>query len=130
MGSENHFSALAGGAYDLGVVTGMPAWCEVHMLIVRELDGPVYDARPLTPPRTSRMTWAARAQSAGPIVVKARYGDRADEKTQWCAARLPALGARGYPVPTILWHGMISAHWHVTVQNRLPGRQPTTPTTT
>jgi hypothetical protein len=32
------------------------------------------------------------------------------------------LGARGYPVPTILWHGMISAHWHVTVQNRLSGR--------
>jgi aminoglycoside phosphotransferase (APT) family kinase protein len=30
--------------------------------------------------------------------------------------------ARGYPVPTILWHGMASAHWHVTVQNRLPGR--------
>lgn len=68
------------------------------------------------------MTWAARAQRTGPIVVKARYGDRADEKTQWCAAHLPALGARGYPVPTILWHGMISAQWHVTVQNRLPGR--------
>ncbi|HEY2079240.1 MAG TPA: phosphotransferase [Streptosporangiaceae bacterium] len=51
-----------------------------------------------------------------------RYGDRADDKTQWCAAHLPALGARGYPVPAILWHGMISAQWHVTVQNRLPGR--------
>jgi hypothetical protein len=68
------------------------------------------------------MTWAARAQSAGPIVVKIRYGDRSDEKTRWCAAHLPALGARGHPVPTILWHGMISAEWHVTVQNRLPGR--------
>ncbi len=25
-------------------------------------------------------------------------------------------------MPAILWHGMISAQWHVTVQNRLPGR--------
>jgi aminoglycoside phosphotransferase (APT) family kinase protein len=68
------------------------------------------------------MTWAARSQRTGPIVVKTRHGDFADEKTQWCAAHLPALGARGYPVPTILWHGLISAGWHVTVQNRLPGR--------
>jgi hypothetical protein len=100
----------------------MPAWHEIRMLVARELDDPVHDARPLTPPRTSRMTWAARAQRAGPIVVKARRGDSAPDKTQWCAKYLPVLGARGYPVPVILWHGMISAQWHVTVQNRLPGR--------
>lgn len=100
----------------------MPAWHEIRMLVARELDDPVHDARPLTPQRTSRMTWAARAQRTGPIVVKARRGDNAPEKTQWCARHLPVLGARGYPVPTILWHGMISAEWHVTVQNRLPGR--------
>jgi Ser/Thr protein kinase RdoA (MazF antagonist) len=100
----------------------MPAWREIRMLVARELDNPVHDARPLTPPRTSRMTWAARAQRTGPIVVKARRGDYAPEKTQWCAKYLPVLGARGYPVPAILWHGMISAEWHVTVQNRLPGR--------
>jgi len=99
-----------------------PAWRELHRVIARELGEPVYEATPLTPPRTSRMTWAARAQAAGPVIVKIRCGDRADEKTQWCAAHLPALGARGYPVPTILWHGMISAQWHMTVQNRLPGR--------
>jgi Ser/Thr protein kinase RdoA (MazF antagonist) len=68
------------------------------------------------------MTWAAQTGSAGPIVVKVRRGDQADEKTGWCAAHLPALGARGYPVPVILWHGLISADWHLTVQNRLPGR--------
>jgi aminoglycoside phosphotransferase (APT) family kinase protein len=100
----------------------MPAWREVQLLIARELGEPVYGVRPLTPPRTSRMTWAARAQGTGAIVVKARYGDDAEAKTQWCAAHLPALGARGYPVPTILWHGMLGAEWHVTVQNRLPGR--------
>jgi len=68
------------------------------------------------------MTWAARAQGYGPIVVKARRGDNASAKTQWCAKHLPVLGARGYPVPAILWHGMISAEWHVTVQDLLPGR--------
>jgi Ser/Thr protein kinase RdoA (MazF antagonist) len=104
------------------VVTGRPAWREVQLLVSRELGEPVSGAGLLVTARRSAMTWAARAQRAGPIVVKLRCGDRAEEKTQWCAAHLPELGARGYPVPAILWHGMISAQWHVTVQNRLPGR--------
>jgi hypothetical protein len=119
---ENHFSAGADGAYDPSVVTGIPAWREVQLLVTRELGEPVSGAGPLVPARRSGMTWAARAQRAGAIVVKVRHGDRAYEKTQWCAAHLPALGARGYPVPAILWHGMISAQWHATVQNQLPGR--------
>ena len=119
---ENHFSADAGGAYDPNVVTGIPAWREVQRLVTRELGEPVSGAGPLVPARRSGMTWAARAQRVGAIVVKVRHGDRAYEKTQWCAAHLPALGARGYPVPAILWHGMISAQWHATVQNQLPGR--------
>jgi Ser/Thr protein kinase RdoA (MazF antagonist) len=101
----------------------MPAWRDVRLLVARELGEPVSGAGPLVPARRSGMTWAARAQRTGPIVVKLRHGDRAHEKTHWCAAHLPALGARGYPVPTILWHGMISGQWHVTVQRRLPGRR-------
>ena len=31
-----------------------------------------------------------------------------------------------YPVPAIIWHGMAADQWHVTVQNRLPGRPLTT----
>jgi Phosphotransferase enzyme family len=116
---RNQFSDVAGGAYDPSVV---PAWREVQLLVTRELGEPVSGSGPLVPARRSGMTWAARAQRAGAIVVKVRHGDRAYEKTQWCAAHLPALGARGYPVPAILWHGMISAQWHVTVQNRIPGR--------
>jgi Ser/Thr protein kinase RdoA (MazF antagonist) len=100
----------------------MPAWREVQLLVARELGEPVSGAGPLVPARQSGMTWAARAQRTGAIVVKVRHGDRAYEKTQWCAAYLPALGVRGYPVPAILWHGMISSEWHVTVQNRFPGR--------
>jgi Phosphotransferase enzyme family len=100
----------------------MPAWHEIQVLVAGGLGEPVHDAQPLTPPRTSRMTWAARVPGTGAIVIKASHGDNAFEKTQWSAEHLPALGARGYPVPTILWHGMISAELHVTVQNRLPGR--------
>jgi Ser/Thr protein kinase RdoA (MazF antagonist) len=120
----NPYRRLADGVYDLGVVTGMPAWPEVHLLVARELGERVDDPRPLAPAKQSAMTWAARAQGTGAIVVKVRESDdgRADEKAQWCAAHLPALGARGYPVPAILWHGMVSAEWQVTVQSRLPGR--------
>jgi aminoglycoside phosphotransferase (APT) family kinase protein len=102
----------------------MPAWREVRLLVAQELGQQVNGARPLGLVKRSGRTWAARAQGTGAIVVKVRDSDdgRADEKAQWCAAHLPVLGARGYPVPTILWHGMISAQWQVTVQNRLPGR--------
>jgi aminoglycoside phosphotransferase (APT) family kinase protein len=120
--TKNRFTAVAGGAYDPSVVTGMPAWREVQLLVSRELGEPVSGAGPLVPARRSGMTWAASAQRTGAIVVKLRHGDRAYEKTQWCAAHLPVLGARGYPVPAILWHGMISSQWHVTVQNRFSGR--------
>jgi hypothetical protein len=104
------------------MATGMPTWPAVRMRVARELGERVYDAEPLVPTRQSAMTWAARAQRTGPIVVKLRHGDRAEEKTRWCATHLPVLGARGYPVPAILWHGMIREQWHLTVQNRLPGR--------
>lgn len=100
----------------------MPAWREIELLLSRELGEPVSGCAPLVPARQSGMTWAARARGTGAIVVKLRQGDRAYEKTQWCAAHLPALGARGYPVPAIAWHGMIRDQWHVTVQNRFPGR--------
>jgi Phosphotransferase enzyme family len=101
----------------------MPPWREVHLPVARGLGEPVYGARPLTPARPA-MTWAARAPGTGPIIVKVRESDdgRAADKAQWSAVHLPALGARGYPVPTILWHGLISGQWQVTVQNRLPGR--------
>jgi phosphotransferase family enzyme len=99
----------------------MPSWPEVRGLVARELGEPVDGPEPLTTVRSSRMTWAARTPG-GPIVVKLRHGDQAPEKTQWCTAHLPALGARGYPVPVILWHGLLSGEWHVTVQDRLPGR--------
>jgi aminoglycoside phosphotransferase (APT) family kinase protein len=104
------------------VATEVPAWHEISALVGTELGEPVRDGQPLTSPRTSRMTWAARTPDTGAIVVKARRGDSAFEKTKWCAQHLPALGVRGYPVPAILWHGMIIDEWHVTVQNRLPGR--------
>jgi aminoglycoside phosphotransferase (APT) family kinase protein len=99
-----------------------PAWAEVAALLERVLGEPVSGGRALTPGWSSRTTWAADGERAGPLVVKARCGERADEKTAWCAARLPLLGARGYPVPVIIWHGLLRGPWHLTVQRRLPGR--------
>ncbi len=96
-------------------------WDEVAACLARVLGEPVSGRLPLTSGWSSRTTWAAHGERTGPLVVKARRGDRAYEKTAWCAARLPLLAARGYPVPAIIWHGMIRGQWHVTVQNRLPG---------
>jgi aminoglycoside phosphotransferase (APT) family kinase protein len=96
-------------------------WRVVGARLERELGEPVRDARWLTSPRQSRMTWAARTQTIGELVIKARRGDRAYDKTGWCAVHLPLLGARGYPVPAIVWHGLVGEEWHVVVQNRLPG---------
>ena len=101
-------------------------WDEIAALLTRMLGEPVSGGLPLTPGWSTRTTWAAHAERAGPLVVKARCGERAHEKTQWCAARLPLLAARGYPVPAIIWHGMARDGWHVTVQNRLPGSPLTT----
>ena len=103
--AENHFSAVAGGAYDLGVVTEMRAWREVRLLVARELGERLYGTEPLVPARQSGTTWAARAQPAGPIVVKVRHGDRAEEKTQWCAASSRARGTRvSGPGDSVAWH--------------------------
>jgi aminoglycoside phosphotransferase (APT) family kinase protein len=102
-------------------MTAALAWDEVAALLARVLDEPVDGGLPLTPGWSSRTTWAAHGGRAGPLVVKARCGERPYEKTAWCAARLPLLAARGYPVPAIIWHGMVRDDWHVTVQNRLPG---------
>lgn len=104
-------------------MAGPPAWDEIAARLARVLGEPVGGGLPLTPGWSSRTTWAAHGERAGPLVVKARHGDRAYEKTAWCAARLPLLAARGYPVPAIIWHGMVSDQWHVTVQNRLPGHR-------
>jgi Phosphotransferase enzyme family len=96
-------------------------WRVVGARLERELGEPVRDARSLTSPRRSRMTWASRTETVGELVVKARRGDRAYDKTYWCAVHLPLLGARGYPVPVIVWHGLLDAEWHMVVENRLPG---------
>jgi phosphotransferase family enzyme len=96
-------------------------WPLIGARLGRELGEAVCDARRLTPPRVSRATWAVRTRGMGELVVKVRHGDRAGEKTRWCATRLPLLGARGYPVPEFVWHGSFGGDWHVAVQQRLPG---------
>ena len=105
-----------------GAPTATLVWGEIAGLVGRALGEPVSGGVPMTPGWSSRTTWSAHGERTGPLVVKARHGDRAQEKTAWCADRLPLLAARGYPVPTIIWHGPARDQWHLTVQNRLPGR--------
>jgi len=109
-----------------GVMTEPLDWDEVAAQLAPVLGERLRGGLALTPGWSSRTTWAAHGERAGSLVVKARCGERARQKTAWCAARLPLLAARGYPVPTIIWHGMVRDDWHVTVQNRLPGRPLTT----
>jgi aminoglycoside phosphotransferase (APT) family kinase protein len=99
-----------------------PAWPAIEARLSSELGGSVRCSGTLGRRRRARATWAARAAGLGDLVVKARHGDRADEKTNWCADNLPRLAARGYPVPEILWHGFVDGGWHIVVQRRLPGR--------
>jgi aminoglycoside phosphotransferase (APT) family kinase protein len=103
------------------VVSDPSAWQVVARRLEEELGEPVRAAGRLARARRSRETWAASTETLGELVVKVRHGDRADEKTQWCAANLPRLAARGYPVPTIVWHGLLEDEWHAVVQRRLPG---------
>jgi aminoglycoside phosphotransferase (APT) family kinase protein len=97
-------------------------WPVVAARLTQELGEPLLGGRPLASLWRSRATWSVRGRVSGELVVKVRHGDRAYEKTQWCAAALPLLGARGYPVPTIVWHGMLDNDWHVAAWRRLPGR--------
>jgi hypothetical protein len=99
-----------------------PAWPAIEARLSSELGGSVRCSGTLGRRRRARATWAARAAGLGDLVVKARHGDRADKKTNWCADNLPRLAARGYPVPEILWHGFVDGGWHIVVQRRLPGR--------
>jgi hypothetical protein len=87
------------------------AWSDVEARLAAQLGVPISYVETLGQPRPRRLTWAAEAEPLGAVVVKARLGDRADEKTEWCATNLPLLGARGYPVPEIVWHGFLGSGW-------------------
>jgi len=69
------------------MVSGRPAWREIRLLVSRELDELVAGAEPFVPLRRSGMTWPARAQRTGAIVVKLRHGDGAYGKTQRSGSR-------------------------------------------
>ena len=96
-------------------------WPALASLLAAAVGRRVSFAGVLGRPRPGSVTWAAEAADLGEIVVKVRTGDRADEKTRWCATHLPLLGARGYPVPEILWHGPLDGDRYALVQRRVPG---------
>ena len=70
--------------------------------------------------RPDQHVWLAQAER-GQVVVKASSHRFAAERAGWAARALPELGARGYPVPPVMWHGPLDERWYLRVQARLPG---------
>lgn len=97
-------------------------WPLVEGRLLGELGQPCRSSRLLSSPWSTRATWAVSMPTLGDLVVKVRNGDRAAEKAQWGRRNLPRLAARGYPVPSVIWHGPLDGEWHLVVQPRLPGR--------
>jgi len=102
-----------------GRLSGM--WPVLEARLEQQLGERCRTSQRLSSPWTSRAAWAVSMPTLGELVVKIRKGDRAAEKTQWCALNLPLLAARGSPVPSIIWHGPLDEEWYVIVQRRLPG---------
>lgn len=96
-------------------------WSSVRTRLACEL-GELGCPELLSPAWSSRATWGVSAPGIGEVVVKARRGDRASQKTGWAVENLPRLAERGFPLPVILWHGMLDEEWHLVVQRRLIGR--------
>ena len=98
-----------------------PDWSRVGSSLAIHLGQPVRLSEPLGTSRLTRATRAFEATRLGDLVVKVRLGDRADEKTRWCATHLPLLIGRGYPAPEVVWHGFVDDQWYAIVQRRLAG---------
>src|ERR671931_1481372 len=72
-------------------------------------------------PRDVRRTWLAQGEP-GLVIVKASANPFAAARAAWAPKALAALTGRGYPVPKILWHGVLDERWSLVVLERLPGR--------
>ena len=72
-------------------------------------------------PHDRRRTWLAEGEP-GTVVVKANGNPFAAARAAWAPNALAALAARGYPVPKVLWHGLLDERWSLVVLERLPGR--------
>ncbi len=76
-------------------------------------------------PREGRRTWLAESvgqTEPGTVIVKASANPFAPSRAAWAANAMGLLGERGYPAPTLLWHGPLDGRWFVVVQARLPGQ--------
>ena len=76
--------------------------------------------RALGRPRDGRRTWVAQGEP-GLVIVKASANPFAAAHAAWAPQALAALAGRGYPVPKLLWHGLLDERWSVVVLERLPG---------
>ena len=96
-------------------------WRQVHELISASRGWSLRPLRLLGRPHDVRWTWLAQGEP-GLVIVKANANPFVAERMAWAPRALDALATRGYPVPTVLWHGRLGTWWSVVVLNRLPGR--------
>ena len=76
-------------------------------------------------PRDARRTWLAEAsgdRAPEAVIVKATANPFAPARAAWIANAMGLLAERGYPVPALLWRGVLDERWFVVVQARLPGQ--------
>jgi aminoglycoside phosphotransferase (APT) family kinase protein len=94
-------------------------WAEAEQVIRSSRGWSLEPLRVLGRPRDGRRTWLADGEP-GLVIVKASANPFAAARSAWAQRALAALAGRGYPVPRMLWHGLLGS-WSLVVLERLPG---------
>jgi aminoglycoside phosphotransferase (APT) family kinase protein len=95
-------------------------WQRTEQLIRSSCGWSLQPLRVLGRPRDGRRTWVAQGEP-GLVIVKASANPFAAARAAWAPQALAALAGRGYPVPKMLWHGLLDERWFLVVLERLPG---------
>jgi hypothetical protein len=98
-------------------------WLRVAARVARALDGAPICQAELSAHRDDRRVWHATT-AMGQVIVKASAHGFAAERAAWAASAWQVLSARGYPVPSMIWHGPLDDRWYLLIQTRLPGARP------
>jgi aminoglycoside phosphotransferase (APT) family kinase protein len=100
--------------------TSEDLWQRTEQLIRSSLGWSLQPLRVLGRPREGRRTWVAQGEP-GLVIVKAAANPFAAARASWAPQALAALAGRGYPVPKMLWHGLLDERWSLAVLEQLPG---------
>jgi aminoglycoside phosphotransferase (APT) family kinase protein len=80
--------------------------------------------RQLSRPLIERETWQAETVDHTEVAVKFVNNPFHAARLPWLVTTLDRLHSRGYPVPRVIWHGLLDESWFVIVQEWVPGVSP------